>query len=94
VASQNTFLSGLRERPDAHDLVVARCSEARIAWRETWFTYGLSIRGPRSEVIHVGLEILDDAGLMGGRDVGASVIEGQRADGGVMRLEDGFKVER
>jgi len=40
------------------------------------------------------LEILDDAGLIGGRDVGAGVVKGQRADGGVVRLEDGFKVER
>jgi len=42
------------------------------------------------EVIHVGLEILEDVGLIGGRDVGTSVVE----HGGVMRLEDGFKVER
>jgi hypothetical protein len=31
---------------------------------------------------------------MGGRDASASVIEGQRAYGGVVRLEDGFRFER
>jgi len=35
--------------------------------------------GPRGEVIHVGLEIFGDAGLIGGRDVGTGVAEGQRA---------------
>jgi hypothetical protein len=45
--------------------------------------------GPRGDV---GPKILDDAGLVCGRDVGADVIEGQRADGrGVECLEVGLK---
>ena len=50
--------------------------------------------GPCREVVHVGLEILDDPRLVCGRDVGAGMVEGQRADGGIVRLQDGFKVER
>jgi hypothetical protein len=34
--------------------------------------------GPCDEVVHVGLEIFDDAGLVHRRDVGAGVVEGQR----------------
>jgi hypothetical protein len=49
---------------------------------------------PCGEVVHVGLEILDDAGLVCRRDVGAGVVEGQRTNSGVVRLEDGLKVER
>jgi hypothetical protein len=40
------------------------------------------------------VEILDDGGLVHGRDVGAGVVEGQRANGGVVRLGNCFKVER
>jgi hypothetical protein len=47
--------------------------------------------GSGGEVVHVGLEMLDGAGLVYRRDVGASVVEGQRADGGVVGLEDCFK---
>jgi hypothetical protein len=47
--------------------------------------------GPCDEVVHVGLDIFDDAGLVYGRDVGAGVVEGQRTDGGVVRLENCFK---
>jgi hypothetical protein len=48
---------------------------------------------PRGQVVHVRLEVLDDAGLVCRRDVGAGVVEGQRADGGVVRLENGLEVE-
>jgi hypothetical protein len=94
MASQDPFLPTFCKRPDAYGRVVAGRCEAFIVGRETESTYGLSVCGPRGEIIHVGLEILDDAGLIGGRDVGAGVVEGQRAYGGVVRLEDGFKVER
>jgi len=40
--------------------------------------------GPCREVVHVGLEILDDSRLVCGRNVGAA--EGQRVDGGFVRL--------
>jgi hypothetical protein len=94
MAGQDPFLPTFRKRPDAHGRVVAGRGETLVVWRETESTYGLSVCGPRGEIIHVGLEILNDAGLIGGRDVGAGVVEGQRAYGGVVRLEDGFEVER
>ena len=49
---------------------------------------------PRGEVVHVRLEILDNSRLVGGRDVGTGVVQGERTDGGVVCLEDGFKIER
>jgi hypothetical protein len=49
---------------------------------------------PRGEVVHVRLEILDNSRLVGGRDVGTGVVKGERTDGGVVCLEDGFKIER
>ena len=48
----------------------------------------------RGEVVHVRLEILDTSRLVGGRDVGTGVVKGERTDGGVVCLEDGFKIER
>ena len=49
---------------------------------------------PRGEVAHIRLEILDNSRLVGGRDVGTGVVKGERTDGGVVCLEDGFKIER
>ena len=36
------------------------------------------------EVVHVGLEILDDARLARRRDVGTSVVKGECADGSIV----------
>ena len=94
VTRKDAFLSTLGERPDAHGRVVAGCGEALVVRRETETTHGFSMCGPCREVVHVGLEVLDDPRLVCGRDVGAGVVEGQRADGGIVRLQDGFKVER
>jgi len=49
---------------------------------------------PRGEVVHVRLEILDNSRLVGGRDAGTGVVKGERTDGGVVCLENGFKIER
>jgi len=46
------------------------------------------------EVVHVGFDILDDARLASRRGVGTSVVKGECADGRIMCLEDGYKVER
>jgi hypothetical protein len=94
VACKNPFFPTLRERPNANGRVVAGRGEALVVWRETQSTYGLSMCGPRSEVVHVGLEILDDSRLVRRCDVGARVVEGQRADGSIVGLEDRFKIER
>ena len=93
VACKNPFFPTLRKRPNANGRVVAGRGEALVVWRETQSTYGLSMCGPRSEVVHVGLEILDDSGLVRRCDVGARVVEGQCADGSVVGLENCFKIE-
>ena len=48
---------------------------------------------PGCQVVHVRLEVLDDAALIGRGEVGAGMGEGHCADGAVVCLEDGFKVE-
>ena len=40
-----------------------------------------------------GLEVLDDTGLVCGRDVGASMVEGECADGSIVSLEDCLEIE-
>ena len=52
------------------------------------------MRRPRGEIVHVGLEILDDSGLVCGRDVGASMVEGECTDGGIVGLQDCLEIER
>jgi len=94
VAGEDAFLATLREGPDAYGRVVTGCSKAFVVRRETETPHGLAMRGPRGEVVHVGLKVLDDSGLVGRGDVGAGVIECERTDGGVVRLQDGLKVER
>ena len=90
-AGKDTLLAALRKGPDAHGRVVAGCGEALIVWRETESANRVAMCGPRGEIVHIGLEILDDIGLVcGRRDVGASVVEGEGADGSTMSLEDGL----
>ena len=43
-------------------------------------TYSLSMYGPRGDVVHVWLNVLDDGELVRERDVGAGVVEDQYAD--------------
>ena len=93
VSGKHAFFAALGEGPHAHGRVVARSGEPRVVWRETQPAHGLPMCRPRSQVVHVWLEVLDDTGLVGRRDVGACVVEGQRADGGVVCLENGLEVE-
>jgi hypothetical protein len=48
---------------------------------------------PGGEIVHVGLEIFDDAVFVCRGEIGAGVGEGECADGGVVCLEDGFEVK-
>ena len=48
---------------------------------------------PRGGVIQVGLEIPDDVGLVGRRDVCTNVVESQCADGSIVHLEYNFEDE-
>ena len=48
---------------------------------------------PRGEVVHVRLKIFDNTGLVCGRYVGAGVVEGERANGSIVSLEDCLEIE-
>ena len=93
VSSEDALFTALGERPDPHGRVVAGRGETLVVWREAEPANGLAMGRPRGQVVHVGLEVLDDAGLVRRRDVGAGVVEGERPDGGVVRLENCFKVK-
>ena len=86
MASKDTFLAALRKGPNAHSRVVTSGGKAVIVGRKTESAYGFAMCRPRGEIVHVGLEILDDSGLVCGRDIGAGMIEGERADGGIVGL--------
>lgn len=49
---------------------------------------------PRVQIVHIRLEILDDAALICRRKVGTRMGKLKGADGGIMGLQDGFKIER
>lgn len=93
MAGKDALLAALRKGPNAHGSVITGSGEARVVWRKTESAYGFAMCGPRGEVVHVGLEILDDTGLVCGRDVRAGVVEGECADGGIVSLEDSLKIE-
>lgn len=86
MASENAFFAALRKRPNAHGRVVTGSCEAIIIGRKTEPAYSFAMCRPRGEVVHVRLEILDDSGLVCGRDIGASMVEGECADGGIVSL--------
>ena len=95
VAGEDAFLARLLEGPYSHARVVAGGCETTVVWAEADSPDGLSgARAlPGCEIVHVGLEILDDAALVCRGEVGAGMGEGEGADGGIVRLEDGLKVE-
>lgn len=93
MAGKDTFLSALRKGPNAHGRVITGCGKACVVRRKTESAYGFAMCSPRGEVVHVGLEILDDTGLVCGRNVGASMVEGECADSSIVSLEDCLKVE-
>ena len=93
MAGKDTFLATLRKRPDAHGRVIAGCGETCVVRRETESAHSFAMCCPCSKVVHVGLEILDDTGLVCGRNVGAGMVEGERADGSIVGLEDCLEIE-
>lgn len=48
---------------------------------------------PSRQIIHIGLEVFDNSGLVCGCEVGTRVTELEGADGAVVGLENGFEVE-
>jgi hypothetical protein len=84
VSSEDPFLSTLYERPNSRVRVITRSLSG-----EKLSTYGFSMYRPCSKVVHVGLEIPDDSGLVCRRDVWTC------GNNDIMRLEpeDSFQVE-
>lgn len=62
--SENTFLAALFERPYPDGRVIACGSELTIIRTEAQTPDSLAVPLPRSEVIHVRLEVLDDPALV------------------------------
>ena len=94
MTSKDTFLAALRKGPNAHGRVVTGGGEAVIVGRETESAYGFAMCRPCGEVVHVRLEILDDSGLVCRRDIGASMVEGECANGCIVGLQDCLEIER
>ena len=96
VAGEDAFLARFLKGPYPYARVVAGGCETTVVWAEADPPDGLSGAGalPGGEIVHVGLEILDDAALVRRGEVGAGMGEGEGADGGIVRLEDGLEVER
>ena len=94
MAGKGSFLATHCERPDPHDGVVTGCGESSVVLRETESKYGFSMSRPCGGIIRIGLDIHDDSGLVGTRDIDicAGVDEDQCVV--IVRLEYGLEVER
>lgn len=92
--SQRTLGSLLLKRPQTNCRVVASSSEPGIVRAEAEPTNRFSVTRPLRQIIHVRLEVLDDAALVRRCKERAGVRELHRADSGVMRLQDSLEVER
>jgi hypothetical protein len=75
-------------KDQTHDGVVTGCGESSVVLRETESKYGFSMSRPCSGIIRIGLDIHDDSGLVGTRDICAGVDEDQCVV--IVRLEYGL----
>ena len=86
MASEGTSLVALRKKPNTHDRIVAGSGKANMFGRKTESANGFAMCGPRGDVVHVKLEILNDPRLACGHDPGASMLKGECADRGIVGL--------
>ena len=91
---ENSLSPAFLKRPDAERRIVACGCETVVVRAEAETADGLAMALPRSQVVHVGLKVLDDAALVCGRQICARVRELHRANRIVVRLQDGLEVER
>ena len=91
---ENSLSPAFLKRPDAERRIVACGRETVVVRAEAETADGLAMALPRSQVVHVGLKVLDDAALVCGRQICARVRELHRANRIVVRLQDGLEVER
>ena len=90
---ENPLFFALLERPYPNSGVVTGGSKSPIVWAEAQVSDRLAMTLPGGQVVHVGLEVLDDARLVRGRQVVARMAELECADRGVVRLEDCLEIE-
>jgi len=93
VPCQNA-LAAFFERPDSDRRIVARRRESTVVGAERQPTDGFAVPRPRGQVVHIRLEVLDDAALICRRQVGTGVRELHGPHCAVMRLQDGLEIER
>jgi hypothetical protein len=96
VARQYAFEPTLSKRPYPNAGVIASGSEALVIRAEADSPNGFFRRrsSPGFQVVHMRVEVLDNAALVCRYQEGARVVELHRTDGRVVRLKNGFKVER
>lgn len=92
---KDTLHPAFLERPDSDTRVITRCGKTTVIWAEAETPNGLpgSRTLPRRQIVHIGLEVLDDAALICGCKVRSRVRKCKRANRGVVGLKDGFKIE-
>lgn len=84
---QHSLLRSCLEIPELDGLIITRSSKALIVRTEGNTSNGFSMAVPHDQVVHVWLEILDYARLVGGNQVRTVVGELKGANRSVVRLE-------
>lgn len=90
---QNTLFTTFLERPEPDSRVVARGSKSAIVGTKAQASDGLPVARPRSEVVHIRLEVLDDTTLVRRCKVCPRVREFHGPYCAVMCLQDSLEVE-
>ena len=95
MSRQHTFKATLSKRPYPNTRIIASSSEALVIRAKTDAPDSFLGRrpSPSFQVVHVRVKVFDDAALVCRYQEGAGVVEFHGADGRVVCLEDGFKVE-
>lgn len=92
---KDTLHPAFLERPDSDTRIVTRCGKTTVIWAkaETPDGFPRSRTLPRGQIVHIGLEVLNDPALVRGCKIRSRVRKCKRANSGVVGLEDGFKIE-
>lgn len=88
VARERAFLSALFESPNLDGRVIASRGKPSIIWTEAQASYGFPRARPLpgGQVVHIGLEVFDDAALVRGCEVSTGMGELHSTYPGIMRL--------
>src|SRR5438270_13664076 len=93
MSCQRRLFCTRRKVPDLQCRVVGACDKLGVCGGYGESSHCLSMRLYLLDVVEVGLPILDDSGLVGGQQpvVGRGVLDG--ANGGLVSLHNGLKIE-